>query len=444
MIPHEILEFIQGRYSHRTKKKDQYGEVFTPIELVDELVSHIPVKWTDSNTKILDPASGIGNFPVVIYYKLMDSLSKTIPEKKRRSQHIINNMLFMVEIDATNVKQCRELFKLIDPLATPNISHCDFLQERAKWESMFDIKEWDIIVANPPYQSKQEKLREGGYGGKTIWDDFLTSSLELVKPGSGYLAFITPPAWRKPDAELYPVMTRENQLHYLHIYGKKAGKEYFQVQQRFDLFVVQKSPATDSTEVIDEKGKTHSLDLSVWPFLPNYALGAIKKVLTDKSSGIQVIYDRSSYGTDLPHMRSAKDATHKYPVVHSMNRNGIVYWYSNVKDRGHFGEAKVLLNFNEKLYPVLDYEGKYGMSQFTFGIPVGSRSEGRRMVEALESRTFTEIVKATKWGAFRTDWRMFCYFKPDFWKQFLGVGVERKTRKRGRSVPRKTRRVGVK
>ena len=127
MIPHEILEFIQGRYSHRTKKKDQYGEVFTPIELVDELVSHIPVKWTDSNTKILDPASGIGNFPVVIYYKLMDSLSKTIPEKKRRSKHIINNMLFMVEIDTTNVKQCRELFKLIDPHATPNISHCDFL-----------------------------------------------------------------------------------------------------------------------------------------------------------------------------------------------------------------------------------------------------------------------------------------------------------------------------
>ena len=28
-------------------------------------------------------------------------------------------------------------------------------------------------------------------------------------------------------------------------------------------------------------------------------------------------------------------------------------------------------------------------------------------------------VKATKWGAFQTDWRMFKYFKPDFYKHFL-------------------------
>jgi len=31
-----------------------------------------------------------------------------------------------------------------------------------------------------------------------------------------------------------------------------------------------------------------------------------------------------------------------------------------------------------------------------------------------------EIIKATKWGAFQTDWRMFKYFRPDFYKDFLG------------------------
>lgn len=425
MIPPNILGYIQPRFTHRTREKDLYGEVFTLIELIDELVSHIPIKWTDPNIKILDPASGIGNFSIVIYYKLMHTLETKIPDKKKRSLHIINNMIFMVEIDATNVKQCRHIFKLIQPTAKPNICQCDFL-ERTKWTSMFGNHEWDIITTNPPYQSKQTKLREGGYGGKTIWDHFLKISLELLKPATGYLAFITPPAWRKPDAELYSLMTQENQLHYLHIYSKKSGQKFFQVQQRFDLFVLQKTPATKSTEIIDEKGEKHHITTKEWPFLPNYEFNAIKKILTDKSKGIEVLYDRSNYGTDMPHMRPNKDATHKYPVVHSMNRNGIVYWYSNTKDRGHFGESKVLLNFNEKLYPVLDFQGKYGMAQFTFGIPVKTKSEGERVIKALESTKFKEIVKATKWGVFRTDWRMFSYFKPDFWKYFT---QNKKTRK---------------
>ena len=33
---------------------------------------------------------------------------------------------------------------------------------------------------------------------------------------------------------------------------------------------------------------------------------------------------------------------------------------------------------------------------------------------------FKEIIKATKWGAFQTDWRMFKYFRPDFYKNFTG------------------------
>ena len=60
------------------------------------------------------------------------------------------------------------------------------------------------------------------------------------------------------------------------------------------------------------------------------------------------------------------------------------------------------------------------MSQITFGIPITSKKQGDCIVEAINTDEFKEIVKATKWGAFQTDWRMFQYFRPDFYKDFLG------------------------
>ena len=60
------------------------------------------------------------------------------------------------------------------------------------------------------------------------------------------------------------------------------------------------------------------------------------------------------------------------------------------------------------------------MSQLTFGIPITSKKQGDDIVNAINTDAFKEIIKATKWGAFQTDYKMFKYFKPDFYKSFLG------------------------
>ena len=59
------------------------------------------------------------------------------------------------------------------------------------------------------------------------------------------------------------------------------------------------------------------------------------------------------------------------------------------------------------------------MSQITFGIPITSKKQGDDIVKAINTDAFKEVIKSTKWGAFQTDWRMFKYFKPDFYKYFL-------------------------
>ena len=70
------------------------------------------------------------------------------------------------------------------------------------------------------------------------------------------------------------------------------------------------------------------------------------------------------------------------------------------------------------------------MSQITFGIPITSKKQGDDIVKAINTDEFKEIIKATKWSAFNTDWRMFKYFKPDFYKQFLGKKTAAATIKR--------------
>jgi hypothetical protein len=416
-VQDKIIEYLPVR----DEEKDKFGEVFTPAALINEMLDKLPPGvWSDPTKKWLDPANGIGNFPMIVYKRLMEKLpdkyDKDGVKYSDKSKHILKNMLYMCEINKKNVAISRRIF---GSEQDANICCCDFLNEEEKWKKQFGIEQFDIIIGNPPFQKEQEGKREGGFGGRTLWDQFIVKSLELLKP-NGYLTFINPPPWRKPEHELYKLMTQDNQLLYLHIFNKKQGQQLFDVSQRVDLYVIEKKTKYKNTIIIDELGKTNDFDLSKWSFLPNYEYNSIKKIMNSEENKDNVIYDRTIYGTDKKNMNSTKTSEYKFPVVHSITQEGMVFWYTNDKSKGHFGVPKVLLNFNENQYPVNDFEGKYGMSQITFGIPITSKKQGDDIVNAINTDEFKEIIKATKWGVFQTDWRMFKYFKPDFYKQFLG------------------------
>ena len=51
----------------------------TPIDCVEEMVNKIPEEfWMKNNLKILDPCCGCGNFPFVIYHKLINIILNRI------------------------------------------------------------------------------------------------------------------------------------------------------------------------------------------------------------------------------------------------------------------------------------------------------------------------------------------------------------------------------
>ena len=72
-------------------------EVFTPPELVESMIDDIDVELLkDSSSKFLDNSAGCGNFLVGLKNRLMNYHSE---------KHIINNMLYAVEIMPVNHKE---------------------------------------------------------------------------------------------------------------------------------------------------------------------------------------------------------------------------------------------------------------------------------------------------------------------------------------------------
>jgi len=422
----DIEKLIKLYLPVREEEKKKYGEVFTPLSLINNMLDNLPTDvWSNPQLKWLDPANGTGNFPMVVFDRLNKGL-KTVrgySDEIKRKQHIIKNMLYMVELNEKNIAVTRKIF---GPEA--NIYCGSFLDE--EWKTHFGIDQFDVIMGNPPFQKEIKHKINKAAGRTTLWDIFVVKAMGLLSNG-GFLTFLHPPSWRGLGRHhtIWDMLNKK-QLLFLRIYGKKDGNTYFNVGSRFDTYVLQNKENTQPTTIIDEMGNEHSMRLKNMPFLPNYAYKEINKILTLETNGIDVIHD-NKYTTQND-MSATKTTTYKYPVVHSINKDGLGFWYTNDTTKGHFGVSKVILNLNEKQYSYPeqnDYNGHYGMSQLSFGIPISSKKEGDLILKAISHPDFKKIIAATKWGAFQTDWRMFKYFKPDFYTYFLDDPKKNKKRK---------------
>lgn len=130
-------------------------------------------------------------------------------------------------------------------------------------------------------------------------------------------------------------------------------------------------------------------------------------------------YIQEQYMELTKNITKIKTENNYLPVVHNMTKkDGLGFVYSS-EDKGHFGVSKVILSFGEFQYPYNDFKGEYGMSQICYGLKINSKEECDKIVEAINSAKFKEVLKYTKWITFQTDWRMFKEFKADFWNLFI-------------------------
>lgn len=93
-------EMVGSEIERSDDRIDATGEVFTPIELCQQMVSELPESvLKNPESTFLDNAAGSGNFMVA----LKDELLKYHP-----LDHILNNMLYAVELMEDNHKEMCE------------------------------------------------------------------------------------------------------------------------------------------------------------------------------------------------------------------------------------------------------------------------------------------------------------------------------------------------
>jgi len=221
--PDKLLEFINGELKPKEKEKKENGEVFTPLTLVNEMLDKLDEAYikehgrsifTEPSFKWLDPAVGIGNFPIIVYLRLMKGLVTQIPNDEYRRKHILENMLYMVEISDKSIYIlgkifCGDIYKL-------NIHKGSFLDSKCKYDFTFDV-----VMGNPPYNPPKT---ETGSSGNSIWQQFVIKSFYMVKE-KGFLLFIHPPGWKKPTDEIFDPVKLDILNGEYYKYDKKTGKQ---------------------------------------------------------------------------------------------------------------------------------------------------------------------------------------------------------------------------
>jgi hypothetical protein len=412
----DVIRMLREYVKVGEVEKKKFGEVMSPLEIVKDMLKTLPEEvWSNPNLKWLDPANGTGPYPAMVIYKLMQGLKEWEPDDKKRYKHIVENMIYVCELQPKNMFLW---LCLVDPHDeyVCNIYTGSFLESGfdKHMKDVWGVEKFDIILGNPPYNTGTS----GGNGSRDLWDKFVLKSLKILNR-DGYLLFVHPSKWRSPESEIFEIFKNKN-LTYLEIHSDNDGQKLFGAITRYDFYCLQNSNYNGKTKVIDENGNEISINLNDWDWLPNYNYELIEPIL-NKNGGesCSVIYSRSFYGNDKSWMSESKTNINNLPCVYGMYKDGTCsYKYSSI-DKGHFGISKVILGLGRYLYPMIDFNGEYGMMNNSFGLIIDSEEEGFNIKKAIESETFKSIVKATKWSNFQTNYKMFRSFKKDFWKNFI-------------------------
>ena len=132
----KLIRQIEKKSKYSKDKSNKFGEVFTPTELIIEMLSSLPKElWKDPTKTFFDPCSGFGNFPAVVITKLMKTLKKQIEDPEERYKHILENMIYMAEFQRESAEFIYDTFSL-DGTVNINLYIGDTLQMP---EDFFDL-----------------------------------------------------------------------------------------------------------------------------------------------------------------------------------------------------------------------------------------------------------------------------------------------------------------
>ncbi len=346
--------------------RNNYGIVYTPNNLINNILNLIPNHFfSDPNLKWLDIGAGTGCFSINLYNRLYNELSSNIIDNIERKKHIIENMLYMVEIYPPHITILEEHFT-----KKANIINMDFLA--------FNIENYcktkfDFVIGNPPYningqlKTPTNKKIKKTDDGKQIYVEFIKKSLEILKP-NGYLNIIIPSLWLKPDKSgLYNILTNKK-IHKLVCLSTNETQKAFnyKAQTPTCYFLIENmNKSTSNFNIFDNFN---------YKFI-NYNLYSNYPIPTN---GINIINNLLFYVNNVGYLKIYKSSTpSKYSIFENDGENykyknikttllsnnipNLVINYSNIIQQ-YYNKPKLILANKMYGFPYYDISGIYGIS----------------------------------------------------------------------------------
>jgi hypothetical protein len=393
------------RYINRTSTIPTGVDGPTPSILIESIFEKLTINidWKDPNLKILDPSFGFGSFLFFSYLKLKEYHS---------DEHILNNMLYGVEIEPFRFELVKTKFNI------KNIFKEDFLNPSDKLKKILNMK-FDVIVGNPPYQ-----MQVGPDKTETIWNRFVIKSISHLKE-DGYLSLIHPSGWRNIDGKFKDVQNQilSKDLIYLEIHNEKDGIKMFGAETRYDWYVLKNSNTVDlKTKIKFQSGNIVDIDVKKLEFIPNDDYDFLKSLIANENEkSVDILYSRSSYGTDKENTSNAKDNKFVYPCVYTVTSESIpTLFYSSVNTKGHFNIPKLIWS-NGRISSIgsyIDETGEFGLTQFAYAI-VDNPKTLPLIKQAFDTPKFRRLMENCAVGQLTINYKVLSKFRKDFWKQFI-------------------------
>lgn len=429
----EVLKYINDHLAPKDKERHKYGEVFTPLHLVDEMLSTLPKDvWTKPDWKWLDPANGIGNFPIKAFLGqhtgehrfpgLLHGLAKEIPDVDKRCKHIVENMLYMVDINGENNAIAKRLFEKLCPGAVANIEKHDakegFLTDKPLVFNSKEVKEFDVVMGNPPFNrgginrpdTRKQKHKPAYEGEKkekkekkeTIWNKFIIQSFKKLK-ANGYLIFIHPIGWFHSgnyDDVRDVLLSRQINVIKIYKHDSQSVKEFSGSGKiTTAYYLMENKPCYKSTIIQGTSRKRENIKLNKESI-----------ILLNNSSIISKLISKSSFWKDNKKFRHTAvpciPGSHKQ--ISGIYENGEIKIVNTNKK--HIDSAVEKIIISGRNYPRLYYDkGEYGLVGSGVNYWVGNSDELTLLNDFLNTKLSAFLTKELQ---FRQNFVEFKYF-PD-------------------------------